>query len=89
MVQLVKDAGLYLLRSYYVGNPTIGRDLGDYRLFYPLGGQPGFQTGDRIGNSELKPELTTTFEVGGDFGLLMSGSTYPIPIIVQFTQIKL
>ncbi len=64
-----KDAGLYLLRSYYVGNPTIGRDLGDYRLFYPLGGQPGFQTGDRIGNSELKPELTTTFEVGGDFGL--------------------
>lgn len=64
-----KDAGLYLLNSYYVGNPTIGRDLGDYRLYYPLGGQPGFQTGDQIGNSTLSPELTNTMEVGADFGL--------------------
>jgi TonB-linked SusC/RagA family outer membrane protein len=63
-----KDAGLYLLNSYYDGNPTI-INLGDYSLFFPLNGQPGFSTGNRIGNPGLKPELTTTFEVGGDIGL--------------------
>lgn len=63
-----KDAGLYLLNSYYVGNPTIS-DLGDYAIFFPLNGQPGFTTGDQIGNPGLKPEKTYTFEVGGDVGL--------------------
>src|SRR5690606_17930757 len=61
-------AGLYLLNSYYVGNPTI-QDLGDYTLFFPFNGRPGFTTGDRIGNPGLKPELTTTYEVGADIGL--------------------
>src|SRR5690606_20905463 len=54
-----KDAGLYLLNSYYNGNPTIV-DLGDYTLFFPLNGQPGFTTGDRIGNPTLRPEKTLT-----------------------------
>jgi TonB-linked SusC/RagA family outer membrane protein len=63
-----KDAGLYLLNSYYVGNPTI-QALGDYTLFFPFNGRPGFTTGDRIGNPGLKPELTTTYEVGADIGL--------------------
>ncbi|MCB0645981.1 MAG: SusC/RagA family TonB-linked outer membrane protein [Saprospiraceae bacterium] len=63
-----KDAGLYLLQSTYVGNPTIAA-LGDYAIFFPLNGQPGFTTGNRIGNPDLKPELTTTFEVGADVGL--------------------
>lgn len=62
-----KDAGLYLLNSYYVGNPTIV-GLGDYTLFFPLNGQPGFNTGNQIGNAGLKPELTTTLELGADFG---------------------
>ncbi|XOV95322.1 MAG: SusC/RagA family TonB-linked outer membrane protein [Bacteroidota bacterium] len=64
-----KDAGLYLLNSYYVGNPNFGSNFGDYQLYFPLGGQPGFQTGDQIGNASLSPELTTTLEVGADFGL--------------------
>lgn len=64
-----KDAGLYLLQSTYVGNPTIAA-LGDFAIFFPLNGQPGFTTGNRIGNPDLKPELTTTFEVGADVGLL-------------------
>ena len=63
-----KDAGLYLLNSYYVGNPRIV-ELGDYAIFFPLNGQPGFTTGDRIGNPGLKPEKTVTFEVGTDIGL--------------------
>lgn len=59
-----KDAGLYLLESYYVGNPTIVANL----LYFPLEGQAGFTTGDQIGNPALKPEKTTTFEVGADLG---------------------
>ncbi len=63
-----KDAGLYLLDSYFVGNPSIVA-LGDYELFFPKDGIPGFTLGNTIGNPELKPELTTTFEVGTDLGL--------------------
>lgn len=64
-----KDAGLYLLNSYYVGNPTI-IDLNDYTLFFPLNGQPGFTTGTQIGNAGLEPEKTVTLELGADFGFL-------------------
>lgn len=63
-----KDAGLYLLRSTFEGNPTV-QSLGDFSIFFPINGQPGFTTGNTIGNPDLKPELTTTFEVGADVGL--------------------
>ncbi|WP_166967699.1 SusC/RagA family TonB-linked outer membrane protein [Yeosuana marina] len=62
-----KDADLYLLNSYFVGNPTIV-DLGDYALTFPKNGVPGFTIGNTIGNPDLKPELTTTYEAGVDFG---------------------
>lgn len=62
-----KDAALYLLDSYFVGNPTIV-GLGDYALFFPKNGTPGFTLGNTIGNPNLKPELTTTYEVGTDLG---------------------
>jgi TonB-linked SusC/RagA family outer membrane protein len=63
-----KDAGLYLLSSTFEGNPTV-QSLGDFSIFFPLNGQPGFTTGNSIGNPGLKPELTATFEVGADIGL--------------------
>ncbi len=62
-----KDAALYLLDSYFVGNPFIV-DLDDYALFFPKNGQPGFTLGNNIGNPDLKPELTTTYEAGTDLG---------------------
>lgn len=62
-----KDADLYLLNSYFVGNPEIV-DLGDFALTLPKNGVPGFTIGNIIGNPGLKPELTTTYEVGADFG---------------------
>ncbi|MCB4807742.1 SusC/RagA family TonB-linked outer membrane protein [Tamlana sp. 62-3] len=62
-----KDAGLYLLNSYFVGNPSIV-NLGDYELFFPKNGVAGFSIGNTIGNPTLKPELTTTYEVGADLG---------------------
>ena len=63
-----KDAGIYLLNSYFVGNPTIV-GLGDYTLYFPKDGIPGFTIGNTIGNPTLKPELTTTYEVGADLEL--------------------
>ncbi|ULC60230.1 SusC/RagA family TonB-linked outer membrane protein [Flaviramulus sp. BrNp1-15] len=62
-----KDADLYLLNSYFVGNPQIV-DLGDFALTFPKDGVPGFTIGNTIGNPDLKPELTTTYEVGADLG---------------------
>lgn len=63
-----KDAGLYLLQSTFTGNPTV-QSLGDFSIFFPLNGQPGFTTGNKIGNPTLRPELTATFEIGADVGL--------------------
>ena len=62
-----KDAGLYLLATEYNGNPDIV-GLGDFTLSLPWLGQPGFTTGNRIGNPTLEPELTKTFEIGADLG---------------------
>ncbi len=60
-----KDAGLYLLNSNFQGNPNIV-GLGDFSLFFPIGSTPGFTLGNFIGNPGLKPELTTTYEIGAD-----------------------
>ncbi|MBC8767562.1 SusC/RagA family TonB-linked outer membrane protein [Arenibacter sp. BSSL-BM3] len=63
-----KDADLYLLNSYFVGNPELV-SLGDFSLTLPKDGVPGFTIGNTIGNPGLKPELTTTYELGADIGL--------------------
>lgn len=63
-----KDAPLYLLNSVYVGNPTIQTLANNHDLFFPLNGQAGYTLGNTIGNPDLKPELTTTFEAGIDAG---------------------
>ena len=63
-----KDAGTYLLNSIYAGNP-LAVDYNDiYDITFPLNGQTGFTKGSLIGNPDLKPELTTTFEFGIDAG---------------------
>jgi TonB-linked SusC/RagA family outer membrane protein len=63
-----KDAGLYLLQSIYQGNPTAVANGDIYDINFPLNGQTGFSKGSQIGNPNLKPELTTTFEAGLDAG---------------------
>ena len=63
-----KDAGLYLLESYFVGNPII-QSLNQHDITFPFNGQPGFTVGNYIGNPELKPELTTLYEIGADIAL--------------------
>ena len=63
-----KDAPQYRLDSYYGLNPLL-LDLGDdYQIRFPFNGIPGAQRSIRIGNPDLKPELSVTSEVGVDLG---------------------
>ncbi len=65
-----KDAPLYRLDNYFSVNPTI-LDWGtDYRILFPFNGVPGAQRSRRIGNPNLKPELSITNECGIDLGIL-------------------
>lgn len=64
-----KDAPLYRLDNYFVLSPLI-LDYGDgYQISAPFDGQAGAVRSTRIGNPNLKPELTVTYEAGVDVGL--------------------
>ena len=63
-----KDAGLYLLQSSYAGNPQLAAFGDIYDINFPFNGQTGFSKNGQIGNPNLKPELTTTLELGIDAG---------------------
>lgn len=65
-----KDAGLYQLASTFSANPTIQALSNGHDITSPLNGQAAFTLGNRIGNPDLKPELTTTFELGTEVTLL-------------------
>lgn len=64
-----KDAPLYRLESYFTQNPLILDYGDDYQIKLPFNGLPGSQKLNFIGNPNLKPELTVTFEAGLDIGL--------------------
>lgn len=64
-----KDAPAYSLYSTFIGNPTIQSLANGHDLMFPLNGQSGFTKSTIIGNPNLMPELTTTFEFGIDGGL--------------------
>lgn len=65
-----KDAPAYRLDTYYGFNPLL-LDLGEgYQIRFPFNGQPGAQKLNRIGNPDLKPELSITSEIGFDAGFL-------------------
>lgn len=64
-----KDTDPYNIRSVFVGNPVLQELSNGHDLTFPLNGQPGFTVGNSIGNPDLRPELTTTFEAGIDASL--------------------
>jgi len=64
-----KDAPLYRLNNYFGLNPLILDYGDDYQISLPFNGQPGSQRSNTIGNPNLKPELTVTYEGGVDVGL--------------------
>ena len=67
-----KDAPEYSLASIGLsgGNLGGGPDLGFGYIQFPLGGVSAFGLGNTIGNTSLKPELTTEYEVGTEIRFL-------------------
>ena len=66
--QVGNDAAPYLLESVFLtGSVTDGYQ--NSRVDFPLNGVPGFTQGNAIGNPNIKPEITTSYEVGLEFGL--------------------
>lgn len=74
-----KDAGIYLLNSTFNVNPTFF-ERGDFKTNSPFNGQTGISRGSLIGNNTLRPELTTSYELGFDVelakGRITSSYTY-------------
>jgi hypothetical protein len=68
--QTGKDATAYALTSLYTVNP-LHIDFGqNFVVQAPFAGQSTATRQGQIGNNTLEPELTTTVEVGADFGFL-------------------
>ncbi|MCW3082253.1 SusC/RagA family TonB-linked outer membrane protein [Segetibacter sp.] len=67
--QVGNDAAPYQLESYY-GKTTVNGGFGT--TVFPLGAVPGYTLGDRIGSADLKPEITTAYEVGTELAFLKS-----------------
>jgi hypothetical protein len=65
--QVGNDADPYLLESVYA-TTTINGGFGS--TVFPLGTVPAFTVGNQIGSPDLKPEITTAFEVGTELSLL-------------------
>ena len=59
--QVGNDANPYLLNTYF-GRTDIDGGFG--HTTFPFNGIPGLTQGARIGNPDLKPEITTAYEVG-------------------------
>ena len=59
------DADIYLLESTFTGVSTV-LSFDDDNFVNPP--QPVFTQGNRIGNPDLQPEISLTFEVGADLG---------------------
>jgi TonB-linked SusC/RagA family outer membrane protein len=69
-----KDADIFQLASLYDVNPTVvdfdGADESTFQLNTPLNGQTAISRNFLIGNKTLKPEKTSTIELGADFTFL-------------------
>ena len=66
--QVGNDAPPYALQSVFVtGSVTDG--FANSQLNFPLNGVPGFTQGNVIGNPNLKPEITTSYELGLELSL--------------------
>jgi TonB-linked SusC/RagA family outer membrane protein len=63
------DADPYLLTSVFIPG-AVDDGHANTDLNFPLNGVPGYERGDRIGNANLKPEITTAFEVGTELSFI-------------------
>jgi TonB-linked SusC/RagA family outer membrane protein len=67
--QVGNDADPYLLTTVFIPG-AVDDGHANTDLNFPLNGVPGYERGDRIGNANLKPEITTAFEVGTELSFV-------------------
>ncbi|GGA96053.1 SusC/RagA family TonB-linked outer membrane protein [Puia dinghuensis] len=67
--QVGNDAGPYLLGTTYSQAAIADGYSGGVTVF-PFSGVPGFMINDRLGDPLIKPEITTSREVGTELGFL-------------------
>lgn len=58
------DADPYITANTFTVNPSLGNNLG--QIISPFNGVPLVETGNLLGNRDLKPEFTTEYEIGAD-----------------------
>jgi TonB-linked SusC/RagA family outer membrane protein len=63
--QVGNDAPLYATSNYFAQTAVTGDGFTD-GLVFPILGQNAFEQDGTLGNSQLLPETTTTFEIGTD-----------------------
>jgi len=63
---VAKDAPAYVTNTYYTQPFLTDGWLNPAGIIFPYGGNVGYTVGDILGNPNLKPEKTNTFEVGTD-----------------------
>jgi TonB-linked SusC/RagA family outer membrane protein len=66
--QVGNDANTYLLESVFNAG-TVTDGFANSQVNFPLNGIAGFSQSGVIGNANLKPEITTSYEAGLEFGL--------------------
>lgn len=68
VAQVGNDANPYLEKTAFIKGDLSGGGFGNTTL--PFNGVNGYSIGNRIGNSEIRPEITTAFEVGFEMNLM-------------------
>ncbi|MEZ5050689.1 MAG: TonB-dependent receptor [Saprospiraceae bacterium] len=66
LAQAGNDATPYKIFPVFTAAQATG---GFASTSFPIGGVSAFENGDRIGNENLQPEISTEWEIGGDFRL--------------------
>lgn len=72
--QVGNDAAPYLLESVFVTG-LVGDGQQNSQITFPLNGVPGFTQANAIGNPDIKPEITTSYELGLELGFLKNRIT--------------
>ncbi|MBL7746199.1 MAG: SusC/RagA family TonB-linked outer membrane protein [Chitinophagaceae bacterium] len=73
--QVGNDAAPYLLESVFITGTVTDGQLNS-QVNFPLNGTPGFTQGNVIGNPEIRPEITTSYEGGIELGFLNNRITF-------------
>ncbi|MEI6884616.1 MAG: SusC/RagA family TonB-linked outer membrane protein [Bacteroidota bacterium] len=63
---VAKDAPPYVTSNYFVQPAPTDGWVSPAGIIFPYGGNVGYTVSDVMGNGQLKPEKTNTFEVGTD-----------------------